>query len=155
MFTTQGGRQVEADTLAQEALAVRGIEGVSVLGGEPFEQAEGVAEFCEQVKSGGLSVMVYSGYTLAELKKKSEPAVSRLLAATDLLVDGRYQKEHPETRRRWLGSSNQVMHFFTSRYSPDDERFYKPNTVELRWLDGQLTVNGWPQAADAFRKRAK
>ena len=40
--------------------------------------------------------MIYSGFTLAELEARAaaaEPAVARLLAATDLLVDGRYVRD--------------------------------------------------------------
>lgn len=154
MFGPQGGRLVEPDALAAEALAMPGLEGVSLLGGEPTEQAEPLARFAAAVRQGGLSVMLYSGHTLAELRAKADPHVEALLAATDLLVDGRYEQRQPEKSRRWLGSSNQVLHFLTDRYREDDPRFSTPNTVELR-LDakGNLLLNGWPAAADALRRR--
>ena len=126
-----------------------GLEGVSVLGGEPGEQADGVADFCERVRAGGLSVMIYSGYTKAELSAR--PGAERLLATTDLLVDGRFEATLPEKKRRWLGSSNQVIHFLTARYTPDDPRFSTPNTIELRLTKDGLTINGWPSAADGVR----
>jgi anaerobic ribonucleoside-triphosphate reductase activating protein len=83
--------------------------------------------------------------------------VAALLAATDLLVDGRYDRALPEPPggRRWIGSANQVMHHLTDRYAPDDVRMRERNTVEIR-LDvrgGGLTVNGWPAAAAALRPR--
>jgi anaerobic ribonucleoside-triphosphate reductase activating protein len=146
----KGGRFVEAKELAEQILATPGIECISVLGGEPFLQPHALAELCTLVKAGGLSVMIYTGYTLGELKAQTTSAA--LLATADLLVDGRYEKDKPERKRRWIGSSNQVMHFLTPRYSPDDERFVTQNTVELRFVNGQLTINGWPQAADAMRK---
>jgi anaerobic ribonucleoside-triphosphate reductase activating protein len=105
------------------------------------------------VRAAGLSVMVYSGYTLAELQALPGPGAAALLAQTDLLVDGRYLEGEPERRRRWLGSANQRLHFLSSRYREDDPRFFTPNTVELRLRAGQLTVNGWPAAADALRRR--
>jgi hypothetical protein len=46
-----------------------------------------------------------------------------------------------------------VLHFLTRRYREDDPRFATSNTVELRLERGQLTINGWPQAADALRRR--
>ncbi len=159
MFGTEGGKPADSAELAAQALATPGLEGVSVLGGEPCEQPEGVADFCERVKAGGLSVMIYSGYTLDELRAKKSPAVDRILAAADLLADGRYDHRLPETKRRWLGSSNQQLHFFTSRYSKDDPRFFTSNTVELRLSRDGLTVNGWPGGAKgleglrAFRRR--
>jgi anaerobic ribonucleoside-triphosphate reductase activating protein len=147
------GTLQDAAALAARIVATPGLEGLSVLGGEPFEQAAGVAEVCRLVRAAGLGVMVYSGYTLAELQAKADPGVDALLATIDLLVDGRYDSTRPERARRWLGSSNQVLHFLTARYQADDPRFATPNTVELRMVNGQLTINGWPQAADAFRRR--
>ncbi len=153
LFQASGGREVEAAALSAQALATPGLEGVTVLGGEPFEQAAAVADFCARVRAGGLSVMVFSGYTLDELRARRDAATDALLAAADLLVDGRYQQEQPDSRRRWVGSTNQVLHFLTPRYSSADPRFAAPNTVELRLEGGRLTVNGWPAAADALRRR--
>ena len=152
MFAEDKGRGVDSAELAQQALETRGLEGVSILGGEPAEQADAVADFCERVRAGGLSVMLYSGYTLEQLR--SRPDSVRLLQAIDLLVDGRYEKSLPETKRRWLGSTNQVIHFLTRRYGPDDSRFQAANTVELRLTRDQLTINGWPALADGLRWRS-
>jgi len=159
MFGTEGGREDDTERLAMQALATAGLEGISVLGGEPCEQPDAVADFCERVKRGGLSVMIYSGYTLAELKAKQSSGIERVLAAADLLVDGRYERDLPEQKRRWLGSSNQQLHFLSSRYAKDDPRFISANTVELRLTKDGLVVNGWPQGAKgleglrAFRRR--
>lgn len=155
MFTRAGGVALDSAALAQEVLAVEGLEGLAVLGGEPFEQAAALADLCARVKEKGLTVMVYSGYRLEELRAMDTPGVAQLLALTDLLVDGRYEQGLPEPRRRWIGSSNQRLHFLSDRYRPEDPRFLKGNTVELRLEHGKLTVNGWPQAADAFRRSLK
>jgi len=89
-------------------------------------------------------VMIYSGYTLAELEAMPEPAVGRLLAACDLLVDGRYERDQPDRERRWIGSRNQTLHVFGDRYALDDPRFRARETVEIRLSRGEVTVNGWP-----------
>ena len=153
MFSAERGEALDAADVAQRVLATPGIEGLSVLGGEPFEQPRAVAEVCRAVRAAGRGVMVYSGYTLEELRAMRSPDVDALLAEVDLLVDGRFEQQNPERRRRWLGSANQRLHFLTSRYREDDPRFATPNTVELRLVNGQLTINGWPQAADALRRR--
>lgn len=150
----KGGAWVEPAELAREIVGTPGIEGVSVLGGEPFEQALAVAEVCAQVRAASLSVMVYSGYTRAELDSKAQgdAGTRALLAACDLLLDGRYDAALPERRRRWIGSSNQVLHFLTDRYRPEDPRFTTANTAEIRFERGQVVVNGWPALADALRR---
>ena len=132
----------DADALVAEACAA-GVEGVSLLGGEPFAQAAGLAALAEGVRARGLSVMVFSGYTLAELREQG-PAAARLLAATDLLVDGRYDAARRTLTRRYVGSDNQVLHFLSPRYAPEDPRLHAPNTLELRMRGGEITLNGWP-----------
>lgn len=152
MFSAdKGGALHEVDALVQRVLAVPGLEGVSILGGEPFEQPEALAELCTRLREAGRSVMVFSGYTLEELRALNSPHVERALAAIDLLVDGRFEQDKPDTARRWIGSTNQTLHFLTARYSADD--FRAPNTVELRFEKGTLAINGWPAAADALRRR--
>lgn len=145
MLRFEGGTPIAVDALVAQAVATPGIEGVSLLGGEPTAQADALAEFARGVRAAGLSVMVYSGFTRAELEAK--PDAAKLLAETDLLVDGPYDRTKPESDRRWIGSTNQVLHFLSDRYRPDDPRFRTKNTVEIRLVKGELVVNGWPALA--------
>jgi anaerobic ribonucleoside-triphosphate reductase activating protein len=87
------------------------VEGVTFLGGEPLAHASGALALAREAQNASLSVMVFSGYTLAEIRQMSDPAVAELLALTDILVDGPYLREQPETQRRWIGSANQEIHF--------------------------------------------
>lgn len=143
MLEARAAEARAAEALVAEACAA-GVEGVTLLGGEPFAQAEALAPFAEGVRARGLSVMIFSGYTLAELRALPGAGAARLLAATDLLVDGRFEAAQRSARRRWIGSDNQVMHFLSSRYSPDDPRLAGPNHLELRLRGGVLTLSGWP-----------
>jgi anaerobic ribonucleoside-triphosphate reductase activating protein len=150
MFSERGPL-LPVEELARRILATPDIEGLSLLGGEPFAQPGPAAALCERVREAGLSIMVFSGYTLAELRAMASPDVDRLLATVDLLVDGRYEKDQPDTGRRWIGSRNQVLHFLTPRYSPDAPRFSAPNTAEIHLVDGKLVINGWPELANRLR----
>jgi anaerobic ribonucleoside-triphosphate reductase activating protein len=145
MLRFEGGTEIASEELAAAALARPGIEGVSLLGGEPFAQAEALADFARLVRVAGLSVMIYSGYTRAELEQRDD--ARGLLDACDLLVDGPYDRDLPESRRRWIGSTNQQLHFLSARYREEDPRFTMPNTVEIRLRKGELVVNGWPALA--------
>jgi len=86
---------------------------------------------------------VFSGYTIEELRERAEPEVAELIATTDILVDGPYIREQPETERRWIGSRNQRIHFLTPRYS-HDEQWRQKNTLEIRVDKDGITVNGFP-----------
>lgn len=149
MLPFSGGQTM---TLAEVIDQVRdardrhGIEGITLLGGEPLAHALSAAPLAREVRRLGLSVMAFSGYTLEETRAMPERAVQELLAETDILVDGPYVRELPETRRRWIGSSNQRIHFLTDRYHADDPCWRRPNTLEIRLQNGELTVNGFPAA---------
>ena len=94
----------------------------------------------------GLSVMVFTGFTLEELRAREDPAIDGLLAETDILVDGRYERTMPDSQRRWIGSTNQRIHFLTDRYRADDPCWRMPNTLEIRLTGTELSVNGFPAA---------
>jgi anaerobic ribonucleoside-triphosphate reductase activating protein len=88
--------------------------------------------------------MTFSGYELADLQRGAIPWAGDLLAATDILVDGPYRKDLPDTSWRWIGSTNQRIHFLTGRYCADDEAWGKRDTLEIRWDGSELSVNGFP-----------
>ena len=147
----QGGTPTAATDLVARLDAqlaeTPGLEGVSLLGGEPFAHAAAGAALADAARQRGLSVMVYTGYTLEQLHAKRDADVGRLLTLTDLLVDGPYLRELPDTGRRWVGSTNQRLHFLTARYDAADPCWRRPNTIEVRLRGGELSVNGFPAAA--------
>ena len=85
------------------------LAGVTFSGGEPFCQPEAFASLARKVKERNLSVVSFSGYTLEQLQELSvrKPAVGELLALTDILIDGPYQKEKRDLTLAFRGSSNQ------------------------------------------------
>jgi anaerobic ribonucleoside-triphosphate reductase activating protein len=152
MLPFAGGQAWRLADLLEEvraAVAAHAVEGITLLGGEPLAHAAGAAVLARRVRLLGLSVMVFSGYTLEEARKLSDPAVAKLLAETDILVDGPYVRELPEARRRWVGSRNQQVHFLSDRYRADDPCWRRPNTLEIRLRRGEVTVNGFPAPAAA------
>jgi anaerobic ribonucleoside-triphosphate reductase activating protein len=150
LFGTAGGRRVTTQSLAERLRArAAELEGVTLLGGEPFEQAEALAELARAARAAGLSVMTFTGHLLEELRARAEPGVAELLAATDLLVDGPYERERPESRRRWVGSTNQRFHFLTDRYAPGIELArpgvpFREVGVEIA-PDGTVRAHGFPE----------
>lgn len=131
----------------EESWNTNGIEGITLLGGEPFAHPAAACGLALAAQSVNLSVMVFSGYTIEELQSRPEPEITRLLGLTDILVDGPYERDKPDTQRRWIGSTNQRIHFLTDRYS-FDQQWRQRNTLEIRVVGREISVNGFP-AADA------
>lgn len=149
LWPTAGGADLSAAALFSQ-LNGDVVEGVTLLGGEPFEQAAQVAQFAEMVRGAGLSVMTFTGYTLERLRARSvlDPGIGRLLAATDLLVDGPYLVAKPDRLRPWVGSTNQRFHHLSDRYRHLGEHLEYPDRIEVRIsADGTATVNGWAETA--------
>jgi len=121
-----------------------GIEGITLLGGEPLAHGAASAAIAVEVQKRGLSVMVFTGYTIEEARELSDPKIAELLSATDILVDGRYERDLPDHERRWIGSTNQRIHFLSGRYKPDDPCWKRKNTIEIRLEADGLSVNGFP-----------
>ncbi|MCA9176677.1 MAG: radical SAM protein [Planctomycetales bacterium] len=146
MLEFRPAERIEAGALAEEILRVADIEGVTLLGGEPFAQAPALGAMAERVREAGLSVMAFSGFTLEQLREREDAAA--LLSHVDLLVDGPYLEGQAVHDRRWIGSANQRVHFLTPRYRAlaNSEQGWDrgPNTIELRMVDGELQVNGFP-----------
>lgn len=139
--------------LADRVCALEGIEGITLSGGEPMDQPAGaMAEFLRQIRARtGLSVMVYTGYLLDELK--TMPGKPEILGMIDILVDGPYRQEldHGEL---WRGSSNQTIHMLSDRYASlaDGLPMRKGRPVEFDiFQSGVLRFTGIPPRD--FRKK--
>lgn len=123
------------------------IEGVTFLGGEPFEQSASLAVLAAEIQARGLSVMTFTGYSLYELQDTTHcDYVSRvnLLQLTDLLVDGRYEWDKIDKTRPWIGSTNQNFHFLSNRYSPEHLFINAYDSIEINVSpQGTTKINGW------------
>lgn len=130
---------LDPDAAAQRILEAPGEEGATFSGGEPFEQADALAAVADRLQSAGVSVMVYTGFTLGELRASPDPGVAALLAATDILVDGPFVLEQ-QADLLWRGSANQRVHLLTPRYAHLAATLDSPGVgVELR-LDRESNV---------------
>src|SRR3954453_19225982 len=71
MLPFEGGTRVAlADLLAdiESAAAEEGVEGGARLAGEPLAHAAGAAALARGLRERGLTVMIFSGYTLEEAR---------------------------------------------------------------------------------------
>ncbi len=144
MWASTGGFTVEVDELASVIETTPGIEGVTFLGGEPFEQAEALGEIGTRVRAAGLSVLTFSGYEYDVLVNSPRDDWRRLLAATDLLIDGPYDRTQPDHERPWVGSRNQGFRYLSPRYAYLASQLGSiPDGIEVRIAsDGQVFLNG-------------
>ena len=97
-----------------EALAPDYVQGLTLLGGEPFEpeNQRALLPFLKRVREvfPQKNIWCYSGYTLDQLQGESRArceVTDEMLAQLDVLVDGRFVLAKKNIRLRFRGSENQ------------------------------------------------
>jgi anaerobic ribonucleoside-triphosphate reductase activating protein len=100
--------------LAERILGWPDIDGLTLSGGEPFEQAGALARLCRTLRSRrDLSILAYSGFLLEEIAADAQKRA--LLATLDVLVDGPFVRAR-QADLLWRGSDNQRVHLLTDRH---------------------------------------
>ncbi len=97
-----------------EALSPDYIQGLTLLGGEPFEpeNQRALVPFLKRVREvfPQKNIWCYSGYTLEQLTGESRArceVTDEMLSMLDVLVDGRFVLAKKNIRLRFRGSENQ------------------------------------------------
>lgn len=87
------------------------ICGLSILGGEPFDEANRsevlklVLAFKEKFPTK--SIWIWTGYTISDLKKERSIEITNILRNVDVIIDGPYKEELRDVSLKYRGSSNQ------------------------------------------------
>lgn len=81
------------------------IEGVTISGGEPFEQWENLLPLLQEIRKESLTCWVYTGYTYNQINNKNN--FNKLLPWIDVLVEGPFIKDLLTKDHPYIGSSNQ------------------------------------------------
>ncbi|MGN1274943.1 MAG: anaerobic ribonucleoside-triphosphate reductase activating protein [Thermoguttaceae bacterium] len=103
----EGGTFMTADEILDRIRNDPLISGVTFSGGEPFLQAGLLAPIARECHRLGLNVMTYTGWTFEELVSAKNPAWNRLIAESDVIVDGPYRQDLRSYDTKFRGSSNQ------------------------------------------------
>ncbi|MDW7680727.1 MAG: 4Fe-4S single cluster domain-containing protein [bacterium] len=112
-------RLVTVEALLQKIIEADGeIEGITISGGEPLLQSEGLYCLLAGVRRHtDLSIILFSGFSFEEIQNML--LGNKILAFVDVLIAGRYQHEK-RLGLNLLGSTNQTIHLFSQRYSKQD-----------------------------------
>ncbi len=121
-------------------------DGVTISGGEPFQQYEQLIAFVYLIKTRTkLNVQCYTGYELSELLETHSDQL--FLNYIDFLVDGRFEKDL--TDNTLSGSSNQKLYELNNGV-PKEINFDQKNKL---WslkvtTEGDIYLAGVPSGSD-------
>ena len=129
--------------------------GITISGGEPFDQENALLELLEFLNSYNKNILVYSGYSFDGLKDK-KLVQSGLI---DVLISEPYDHTKSQTKRL-LGSDNQQVHFLTSLGKSEFATYLEQPlekeldihiTPETVWMAG-IPINGMKEIAQASKE---
>lgn len=121
----------ELVSMISEAKDKFGIEGVTYLGGEPTLQ-QGLPQLTQEIHELGLGIISFTGRNYEEVKD--------ILYGCDVVLDGCYDEDKLETKRRILGSTNQRIICLTDRYKDCIENWFLKNDNKSVEVNVGLTI---------------
>ena len=122
------------------------VEGVSILGGEPLDQAAELVRLLEELRGrSDKGVFLFTGHEFGVLGEN--PVFRKALGLCDMVKAGPFVAGLSPDTRRWIGSRNQTVHFLTSRYR-HLENSWEParREIEVHLSGDGIHINGDPLA---------
>ncbi len=133
-------QKVEPERLASyvNSMKDKQIDGITITGGEPFDQAKEIELFIENLEFQ-TEILVFSGYRVEELKRDVEK--SHLLDKIDVLIDGAYVREMNDGKSALRGSLNQKIHFFNKNLIENYENYIQEGRKIQNFLYDYKTIS--------------
>lgn len=111
------------------------VDGFTLTGGDPLYQYEDFRELVDYIYTISEDVLVYTGYTLDELKEKNLDKIS-------VLIDGPYIEER-NNGCLLRGSENQKIHILNERLKEKYDAYLATSTNQIQnfaTADGYVSV---------------
>ncbi len=131
--------EISTNKLFCNIIKENNIEGVTILGGEPFDQYEELLILVKQIRKTDLSIILYTGYSFNELKNENK---TEILNFIDIIITDRYDENYRTRNGGLVGSSNQVIHFLTKRYSNIDLSKINESEISID-ENGKIMIYGY------------
>ena len=132
--------------------AATGADGITISGGEPFEQPAALDELIVRLdqwrRAAGreFDILCYSGLPLARLKREFPHILDRL----DALIPEPFQRRRPRGGP-WQGSTNQPLILFSDLARRRFSDVPSGRQIQVGLSDGKLFTIGIPDSGDMDR----
>jgi anaerobic ribonucleoside-triphosphate reductase activating protein len=129
------------------------LTGLTVTGGEPFQQPDAVAEVIEGIRAhdNSVDVLVFTGYAESAARRRSP----KLFAAADAVIAGRYEQDLPATNKL-LATSNQALVINNEKVRPEFDAWLQDGDttrLQISVNEDEMFLVGLPAPGDLDRLR--
>lgn len=118
------------------------VDGFTISGGEPMLQAGELLELIKNLSDISTDVLVYTGFSIEDLKASTDPSVKTLLNYIAVLIDGAYVEELNDNSRL-RGSSNQCIHILKNHFGSKYNDYIASSSNQIQnftTTDGVVSV---------------
>ena len=154
-WSTGHGDVTLVDLLEQISEHLPYADGVTISGGEPFEQPDALVALLAAIRSmTNIDILVYSGYPMESLAQ----TLAKASGLVDALITDPFDL-HSAHSRPLRGSDNQRMHLLTALGRERFAQYERPLTAQDKLLDvmfdedGSVWFAGIPSRGDFQRLR--
>lgn len=127
LWQREQGSQISIQSIVDRLEDMCSVKSVTIVGGEPTDQLEGLIELCRLLKKCNYHILVISWHTYEDMLKENPEQYEQLFDTIDVLVDGQYDEHqriyddtHTNVMRSFIGSNNQKV-VDLSQYSLDNK----------------------------------
>ncbi|MBP6933060.1 MAG: radical SAM protein, partial [Candidatus Methanofastidiosum sp.] len=140
MWNFKPHKLFRVEELVEKVKNIYGIEGITLIGGEPMHQSLELLKMAMEIKKLGLTVVLFTGYEFSELTSEHEIKLWKL---SDIVICGRYEENRRNIYLQWRGSENQRVIFNTKVY--EKYTLAEGNYCEINIdTNGEMTISGFP-----------
>ncbi len=118
----------------------RRVDGFTITGGDPLEQPEELARLLPELRRISPDILVYTGYTLEQLREMNSPVIREILWNTAVLIDGAYVEER-NIGCPLRGSDNQRVFFFDESLRGAYEEYMKQGSRIQNFAAGNSVIS--------------
>ena len=129
---------IEVCKLIQKIASSHTIDGFTISGGEPMDQASALAELMGLICDVSDDILIYTGFQIEEIRARCDPAMDYVLKKASVLIDGAYIEEQ-NNGAVLRGSSNQRIHVLSRKY---EDRYQQYLAETHNQIQNFTTANG-------------
>lgn len=115
-------------------------DGLTITGGEPFYQPQALRDIVSAACGWTQDILVYSGYTLPELRRMKDAAIDTVLSEIAVLVDGIYLPEQNGSCPL-RGSDNQKIHILRPALQETYQTYLRRERQIQNFMQGNAVIS--------------
>lgn len=138
LWPFEGGTMMNSNGIL-EMCKKENLEGITIHGGEPLDQAKDLYNVVNTIKNEKYTVILFTGYIKKELNKEQ----IKVWNCSDIVVAGRFQLKKRNVNLQFRGSTNQRIYTHNGPYK--NYKIKDGFTTAILTIDenGNMDVNGF------------